>query len=462
MGKASRTIDVARVIDARRLGPFNYRLIALSWLITVFDGFDMMMISFTAPYMRDELGLSKPMLGNVFSAGLLGMMIGGFVLAWLGDRRGRRQTIALAAVAFGLLTAATALARSYEALLVLRFLDGFAIGGMLPLAWALNIEYVPARLRSTVVTVIMMGYSLGTALAGPVTVWLAPRYGWEGVFLAGGMATLVIAVALFVWLPESIRFLVARQRDPATVATTLNRINPALGATPDDRFVLGDEQQAQAPSFRVGQLFAGPLRWITPLLWLGYIASTLAVYFKANWGPIVYEDLHFARDVAAYVSSFSGMMGAVLGLLLMRFTDRVGALAVAFFPALAAPVLLLIGLVPLSPSAFLVLSVVSTSLVGGAHFGILSIAGIYYPTAIRANGSGWATSVAKIGGIAGPILGGLVLASGLPVVASFAILATCPLVLAICALGIALAIRRERRAAHVAHDTPLPSLSPVS
>lgn len=465
MGKASRTIDVARVIDARRLGPFNYRLIALSWLITVFDGFDMMMISFTAPYMRDELGLSKPMLGNVFSAGLLGMMIGGFALAWLGDRRGRRQTIAFAAVAFGVLTAGTALARSYEALLVLRFLDGFAIGGMLPLAWALNIEYVPARLRSTVVTVIMMGYSLGTALAGPVTVWLAPRFGWEGVFLAGGTATLVIAAALFAWLPESIRFLVARNRDPARVAQTLNRIDPGLDAQAGDRFVLGDEKAETGGNFRVGQLFAGRLRWITPLLWLGYIASTLAVYFKANWGPIVYEDLHFTRDVAAYVSSFSGMMGAVLGLLLMRFTDRVGAMAVAFFPALAAPVLLLIGLVPLSPSAFLVLSVVSTSLVGGAHFGILSIAGIYYPTAIRANGSGWATSVAKIGGIAGPILGGLVLASGLPVVTSFAILAICPIVLAICAVGIAIAIGRERHSAApspAAAPAAEPAISPVS
>lgn len=456
MGEAARTIDVARVIDARRLGPFNYRLIALSWLITVFDGFDMMMISFTAPWMRDELSLTKPMLGNVFSSGLLGMMIGGFVLAWVGDRHGRRQTITWAAVAFGLLTAATAMARSYEALLVLRFLDGFAIGGMLPLAWALNIEYVPARLRSTVVTVIMMGYSLGTALAGPVTVWLAPRFGWEGVFVFGGGATLLIALGLFAWLPESIRFLVARGLRPEQVATTLNRIDPALAASPADRFVLGDEAAAPARSFAVSQLFAGDLRWITPLLWLGYIASTLAVYFKANWGPIVYEDMHFSRDTAAYVSSLSGMLGAVLGLALMRFTDRKGALAVAVYPALAAPVLLLIGLAPLDAKAFLVLSIVSTSLVGGAHFGILSIAGIYYPTAIRANGSGWATSVAKIGGIAGPIIGGLVLASGLPIVQSFAILAICPVVLALCALGIAARVGRRRLAA------PAPTLSPVS
>ncbi|HWU01333.1 MAG TPA: MFS transporter [Novosphingobium sp.] len=454
MQQAPRTIDVARVIDRRGLGPFNYGLIVLSWLITVFDGFDMMMISFTAPYMRDELGLSKPMLGNVFSSGLFGMMVGGFVLAWVGDRYGRRRTITLAATAFGLLTAATAMARSYEALLVLRFLDGCAIGGMLPLAWALNIEYVPVRLRASVVTVIMMGYSLGTAMAGPVTVWLAPQYGWQAVFLCGGLATLIIAAGLFAWLPESVRFMAARGGNAGRLATTLNRLDPALQATREDRFVLGDE--ASAPrDFTLAQLFEGDLRWITPLLWLGYIASTLAVYFKANWGPIVYEDLHFPRDTAAYVSSLSGVLGAVLGLALMRYTDRKGALAVAFFPALAAPALLLIGLAPVGRDTFLLLSILSTSLVGGAHFGILSIAGIYYGTAIRANGAGWATSIAKIGGIAGPLIGGWVLSSGLPIVKSFAILAICPIVLALCALGIAATVRRRGRAA--ANPLPFPA-----
>lgn len=456
MASAGRTIDIAAFIDGRKLGAFNYRLIILSWLITVFDGFDMMMISFTAPYMRDELGLDKLMLGNVFSAGLLGMMIGGFAFAYIGDRIGRRRTIIWAAFAFGILTTATAFARSYEALLVLRFLDGFAIGGMLPLAWALNIEYVPARMRSTVVTIIMVGYSLGTAAAGPVTVWLAPQFGWEGVFVFGGLGTLVCAVLLWLGLPESVRFLASKGRRPDIIAATLNRLDPALGATASDRFTLSDEKH-DAGNFTVGKLFEGDLKWLTPLLWIGYIASTLAVYFKANWGPIVYEDLHFDRDTAAYVSSFSGMMGAVLGLLLMRFTDRFGPFAVAVYPLLGFPVLLAVGVVPMSNELFLILSIISTSFVGGAHFGILSIAGIFYPSAIRANGAGWATSIAKIGGISGPIIGAYVLSSGMPIVRSFAILAICPALLALCAIGIGNIVRRR-----AADPSPLPDAVPAS
>ncbi len=441
-----RRIDIAAFIDDRKLGRFGYGLIALSWLITVFDGFDMMLISFTAPYMRDELGLDKIMLGNVFSAGLFGMMVGGFAFAYAGDLIGRRRAIITAAFAFGILTIATAFARSYEALLVLRFLDGFAIGGMLPIAWALNIEFVPKRMRSTVVTVIMMGYSLGSALAGPLTVFIAPQWGWEGVFVFGGVGTLVCAALLWRWLPESLRFLASKGRSPELIAATLNRIDPGLGAQPTDQFVLGDERRDES-NFTVGKLFEGDLRWLTPLLWLGYTVSTLAVYFKANWGPIVYEDLHFSRDTAAYVSSFSGMAGALLGLLLMRFTDRHGPFAVAVYPLIGTPVLFAIGVLPMDRELFLILSIASTSFVSGAHFGILSIASVYYPSAIRSNGGGWATSVAKIGGIAGPIIGAYVLSSGLPIVRSFAILAICPFVLMLCALGMGFIVRRRTRLA---------------
>ena len=127
MTTAVRMVDVSAIIDSRRLTGFNYGLIALSWLITVFDGFDMMLVSFTAPYMRDEFGLSKMMLGRVFSAGLVGMMLGGFLFSFVADRIGRRPALIAAAYGFGLLTVATGFAGSYDSLLVLRFLDGLSV-----------------------------------------------------------------------------------------------------------------------------------------------------------------------------------------------------------------------------------------------------------------------------------------------------------------------------------------------
>ncbi len=196
---------------------------------------------------------------------------------------------------------------------------------------------------------------------------------------------------------------------------------------------------------------------LTPLLWLGYTASTMAVYFTSNWGPIVFEDLDFSRDTAAYVGSITSVFGAGLGLILMQFTDRKGPFSVAVYPLIAFPLLLVVGLLSMGADAFLLLSVVAISLVSGAHFGILSIAGVYYPSAIRANGGGWATSIAKIGGIAGPIVGGYILASGLPIVRSFAILALCPAILVLCAIGIGMIVRRRGEESHETIPEPLPA-----
>ncbi len=190
---------------------------------------------------------------------------------------------------------------------------------MLPLAWALNIEFVPARMRSTIVTIIMMGYSFGTAVAAPMTNWIAPHYGWQGVYLTGGIGTLLCAAALWLKLPESVRFLVTKGLKPELVARTLRQMDPAGEFTSADRFILSDEVKVER-QFHVSDLFRGNLRLITPLLWLGYTASSLAIYLVASWGPIVLEDLRFPRPTSALVTSLGGLLGAVAGLALMRFT----------------------------------------------------------------------------------------------------------------------------------------------
>lgn len=433
--------DVAAFLEARKLNPFTIRLIVISWLITFFDGLDMMMISYTAPYMAEDLLLSRPQLGNIFSCGLLGMMLGGFFFAYLGDRLGRRNTIIFSTFSFGILTAATAFAGNYTQLLTLRFLDGFAIGGMLPLCWALNIEYAPKRNRSTIITIIMMGYSMGAALAGPLTNLVAPRYGWPGVFVVGGAGTLVSAFLLLIMLPESIRFLVSKQMKREQVVRLLYKLAPNVSLPSLPRFYLGDEPIIEE-NFHIRQLFSHRLALLTPLLWLAYIASTLSVYLMANWGPIVLEAVNIARHTAATASAIGSVAGAIAGLCLMRFTDRFGPYAVAFLPVLATLSLLFIGLKPLPEVVFLWMSVIASALVSGAHFGIISIAGIFYPSAIRANGAGWATSIAKFGGIAGPILGGLFLASDAPVIHIFAFLAICPIILAVCAFAMGLVARK--------------------
>src|ERR1700761_2150383 len=456
MAAAGRTIDVGEFINGRKLSRFNVILVVVSWLITVFDGFDQMTVSYTMPYMRDVLHLSSKMQGNVFSMGNFGMMAGGFFFAFLGDRIGRRSTVIAAACSFAVLTFITGFVQNYAQLMTLRFLDGFAIGGMLPLAWALNIEFVPKRMRATVVSLVMLGYSMGTAGAAPITNALAPKFGWSAVYFAGGGGTLLCAVLLFLFLPESIRFLCAKGQRPHVIAKTLNRMAPELKATGSDTFLVADES-LQRTNFNPAQLFSGWLKWLTIFLWVGYILSSLAIYFDANWGPTVIEKIGFPKAEAANLIGLSTILGAGLGLCLMRFTDKFGPFTVALYPLLALPVLLYIGLGSPSHEILPLLLVVGPTLISGGHFGILSIAGVFYPSVIRANGAGWATSIAKVGAIVGPMIAGILLADGVEPIHLFALVAICPMVLAACAIGIGLVARGERRS-----PSPVPDAAVIA
>lgn len=453
MAVQSNTVDVSDIVEKQKLSGFLIGLVVISWIITFFDGFDMISIGFIARPIMMQFHLTPVQLGNVFSIGLIGTLIGGFGLGWIADRIGRRPAVVWATFAFGVLTILLGFANSYTWLLVLRFVDGIAIGGMLPVAWALNIEYAPKRYRSTIVTVIMIGYSVGAAMGGPVANWLVPTHGWPAVFIFGGVLSILASIALMAMLPESVRFLTTKKRDTARIAAIVRRIAPERQIPANANFVLADEG-AKTSDFKPSVLFHGPLKWITPLMWIAYIFSSMTAFFAANWGPIVVQSLGFSAAAANWSGTANSIGGALGGLLLMRFTDNKGSIAITFMPLLAIPFLLWIAFGNVaSPmlfgfSLFFTLSFLATLFLIGGHFGLHSIAGIFYPSAYRSNGAGWATSVAKIGSIIGPFIGGYILASSIPRQQIFGVMAICPAVFVICILIVGILHNRVMRQEH--------------
>lgn len=424
-----RTTDISEIIENQKLTPFVISLILVSTLVTFFDGFDMNVISLVAPELSAALHLDKIMMGNVFSAGLAGTMVGAFLFGYLGDRIGRRPSIILATVSFGVLTLSLALAGSYHQMVALRFVQGIGVGGLLPLAWALNIDYVPRGYRSTVVTVLMLGYSLGDSFAGPLSIWFAP-FGWRSVFVFGGCAALAVTLLLIILLPESIKFLAIHRKRPDLIARYAQRLTPGSKIDVSNRFVVSDEQSRSVKAFRVSLLFHNELRWITPLLWTAYIAGSTAIFLRVSWGPTILQTLGFSRATAAYTTSICSLGGALGGLLLMRFTDTRGVISVAVYPVLTVPLLLIMGLTNIGGTPFLIMYFILITLIVGTHFGLHSIAGIFYPSAFRSNGAGWASSVAKIGSVIGPVIVGAVLSTRLPVRILFVLFAVFPVIVA--------------------------------
>jgi AAHS family 4-hydroxybenzoate transporter-like MFS transporter len=437
---ATAPIDVSAIIETQRLNGFVVRLVVISWLVTFLDGFDLNAIAFVAPYLKSAYHFDNPALGALLASAGGGALLGGVLFGFLGDQVGRRRAIIASVGLFGLFTLLLALADRYWELMIMRFIGGIALGGALPLIWALSIEYVPVRYRATVVTLIMLGYGLGVSVAGPVSVALIPRFGWQSVFLCGGGISLVAALLVYLKLPESLRFLAHRGDQPERMLRIVRRL------IPDRRIEASQLILAPPPAAPRSRgpavLFDGYLRWLTPLLWMVFAASSLTMYFFATWGPIVLEQMGLSRTGAALSISANSLASAIGGIAVMRFTDRLGAASLAVMPAIAVPLLIMTGLVHMNVTLVMALTTAMYLLLGGNHYGVQSILGLYYPTAERARGAGWASSIGKVGGVAGPLLGGWLLTSHLTRNSPFLVLAVFPVVVCVGVLGIAAIARR--------------------
>ena len=404
------TLDVAKFLGDLPFTRFHVQLLVICSLVTFFDGLDFSLIAFTLPYLRDEMALSDAMTGYVSSAAFLGQMIGSLVGSYMADIVGRRLVIIWCTILSAVLTFVTGFADTPEMLIVLRLIGGLAIGGLLAPAWSINIESMPAGKKARAVTIIMLGFSAGSAAAGQVTNWLAPQYGWEGVFFFCGAATGVLAIALFFVMPESARWMAAKGKPADEVVGALKRFDPKLETGRYTRVVLSDERDLgskESPWAKSAELFRGTLAVITPLIWFTYFCSSFAIYLKASFGVLFLEELGIARSMAANLGSIGGLIGAIGGVALLWFTEKRGPAWIAIAPFLGIPLALLIGSgVLLDGAGFIPVILLGSIMIGTGHAAVISITSIYYPSAVRSTGGGWASFMAKFAAVAAPILGG--------------------------------------------------------
>src|SRR6187399_938826 len=164
--------------------------------VFVMEGYDIAAMSIAVPRLEGALGLAPANFGWVFTALLIGLGLGGAVIAPLGDRFGRRALIFGGCLATGLATLATATSTSISEFLAWRLVTGFALGACLPNVSALSAELAPERLRATIMAVVSAGIPLGLAIAGLLAPQIIAAAGWHGLFLAPGTVAVVLAVAM--------------------------------------------------------------------------------------------------------------------------------------------------------------------------------------------------------------------------------------------------------------------------
>ena len=171
----STTIDVDRVLNEGGWTVYQQWLVFLTALTIVFDGFDNQLLGVALPTIMREWSVTRAAFAPVVSLGYLGMMIGGTLAGYAGDRTGRRNALLTCMALFGLATIAVTAASSVSMLGVLRLIAGVGLGGAMPNAAALAAEYVPLRQRPFAVTLAIGCVPLGATLAGMAAIVAAPN-----------------------------------------------------------------------------------------------------------------------------------------------------------------------------------------------------------------------------------------------------------------------------------------------
>ncbi len=381
--------------------------VALTFLLSALDGYDVLSMSFAAPAILKAWGIGKAALGLALSAGLVGMAVGSLLLAPLADIIGRKTMIlvSLAVMATGML--ASALAPSLPVLALWRVWTGIGIGACVAVINPVSAEFANVRRRPLTVSIMSTGYPVGGVAGGLVASWLLRTHGWPAVFLAGFVASAAMIPLVAVLMPESLAFLLGQRNDRslARVNAVLARCRqPAIDQLPD---VTKAGRRGYAIVFGREQVAATV--WITSI----FLLLMMAIYFVLSWLPQMVADAGYPPSAASLVSALMSTVGVVGGILLGWLAQRLplrwlsggamGGLGLAIIVLGFAPPVL--GLLAAS-GALCGFFIFSTS--SGAYATLATV----FPDTARASGTGFVLGVGRISSAIGPLTAGALFAGG--------------------------------------------------
>ena len=401
---AANEVQVSQFLDEHGVGSFQIKLILWTIVIAMIDCYDIGAIAFAAPRLIAEWHVPPKELGLVLSASNIGVLFGSQIFGWVGDRYGRKTSLILCNLLFGVFTFIAAYSTNLTEMTVLRLIAGLGIGGVIPNIVAINAESAPRDKRATLAIIAAGMVPLGGALAGFVSAALVPSHGWQILFYIGGIVPVVAALLAIMGLPESIKYMALHESQRSKMEALINAIRPGYKVPPDARFVVEDEQQS--PSSSPIHLFGNGLALITPLTWLMFALNLMGYFFLISWTPTLMTAAHATPQIAALSGAALQVGGTVGALVLCWWLQRFRFVAVAILFVVAVPVVASIGYAGLtSTTALLTATFLAGAIVLGIQSGINVCGALIYPTSLRANGSGWQLGIGRIGAIIGPFVG---------------------------------------------------------
>lgn len=418
-------INANDVIDHATLKPIHWRVILLSALIIIFDGYDLVIYGVALPKLMLEWKIDAITAGFIGSIALFGMMFGAIIFGSLSDKLeaygfSRKKIITLCIILFSGFTVLCGYADDPQSFSIFRFIAGLGLGGVMPNVIALMTEYAPRRLRATLVSLMFSGYAVGGMCSALLGMWLVPQFGWNIMFIIGGIPLLLLPLIWYL-LPESIDYLV-RQNKTEKAFQILKQINSTLSFSQNTQIRLNQENQNSAKT-PIKDLFFENRAPITLLFWASVFMALILVYALGNWLPKLMVEAGYDLSTSLiflFVLNIGGMLGAIFGGI---FADRfnLAKVLIGLFCAGALALFLLSYNLP-TLILYICIAITGAASIGGQIL-LLAYMSQFYPSNIRATGLGMALGVGRLGAILGPILCGWLLSLSLPIAYNFIALA---------------------------------------
>ena len=401
------------------------RLRTLIWIVSLatvglmFDGYDLVVYgTVVSTFLRDpnQIGPVDPALaGALGSNALLGVLVGALVAGSIGDIVGRRKMMLGAYAWFSLGMAATAFTHSSIMFGLFRFVTGLGVGVLLATTAALVSEFAPKGKKNLCNAITYSGVPLGSLAAAALAIVLVEHIGWRGMFLIGALPFVTLLPLAFWTMPESVAWLASRghlEEARRVAAKTGVEIPSGTGTE------LVEERGAAGYRGLFGD-------FLVPAILIGLMSATglLLVYSLNTWLPELMLRAGFnAKGSLSFLLVLNG--AAALGpIIVARFADRFGpkpVVAASFLRGALAITALTLKLPLAALLAIVALVGIGTS---GTQTLIYGFVANFFPTRVRGAGVAWCAGFGRLGGVGGPLIGGLLIASGLSIDTIFFVLA---------------------------------------
>jgi MFS transporter, AAHS family, 4-hydroxybenzoate transporter len=247
------------------------------------------------------------------------------------------------------------------------------------------------------------GFPLGAMLGGLLAAQIIPAFGWESVFYVGGSIPLILIPILAAILPESIRYLVVRRKEPKRILNLLRKIAPEVQATESSTFAV---QENTGAGVAISELFTHGRLLGTLMLWISVFANILLYYFLINWLPLLLQQAGLSLSNAILLTALLNFGGIVGTIVFARSLDRAGNSRILTWAFLGCTVFtVMLGYAGANVPMLVVAVFLAGFCANGALNNLSAVAANLYPTNVRATGIGWALGFGRVGSIMGPMIG---------------------------------------------------------